>query len=215
MEEFFEETKTDVNYTVDFIGYSQKTLAYGLYAKLNQFEQHFDTITTKYKNIALTWVLAVYAAIGFLLSNETTGLPFNHLVAVIITCVIGVIGISLIWHLDLNVYHRFWAAVFIEEIRFEREFKFLLHSRSSELLIDDNRERIFSQSLLYMIANILITLTLCVSVVFIVKEINVFLMIGTIIFFLFITFFICYFMTVTSKLVQNSFNKLIEKKFIM
>lgn len=163
MDNHHSEEALESDYTVNITEYTNKTLQYGLYNKLSQFERHFESITTKYKNIALTWLLATYGAIGFLLSGEVASLPINHFLAVGIVSFIGTIGVALIWHLDMNVYHRFWAALFIEEVVIEEKNSFLLQSKKIAHLIDESRERVFSQGLLYQIANTLLIITIFVS----------------------------------------------------
>lgn len=135
--------------------------------------------------MALTWLLAIYAAIGFLFSNETETLIFDHLAAVSSICFIGIIGITLIWHLDMNVYHRFWSALFIEEVLMEEKNPFLLRSKKISLLIDDSRERFLSQGFLYITANILLALTMSVSLMNIFKD-NSFVLFYVMCFLLFI-----------------------------
>lgn len=184
-EPFQEPTQSSFNYEIDVPGYSHKTFIFSVYTRLNQFERHFELISAKYKNMALTWLLAIYAAIGFLFSNETETLIFDHLAAVSSICFIGIIGITLIWHLDMNVYHRFWSALFIEEVLMEEKNPFLLRSKKISLLIDDSRERFLSQGFLYITANILLALTMSVSLMNIFKD-NSFVLFYVMCFLLFI-----------------------------
>ena len=190
---------------------SDRKIIYNMYLKLSQFEHHFDTITTKYKYLALTWLLAAYAGIGFLLSRDIQGLPFSPLIAVIIACIIGICGITLLWHLDVNIYTKFWAVVFIEAVRMERKFKFLLQSRNIEFLIDEDRERIVSQSLLYMIANILLLLTIGVVLIYFFMDKNLFFFLGLGVLFTFLAFFICGMMYKVAKNSQRRFVKAIKQ----
>lgn len=159
-----------MNKDVDLITYSQKSFILGLYTRLSQFERHFDLITTKYKYIAFTWLLATYAGIGFILSNETQMLIFSHLIGVAVICAVGIIGNTLIWHLDINIYHRFWTSLFVEEMIMEESHSFLLQSKKVTFLIDEDREHFFSQGLLYCISNSLLIITLGVSLVTLCQE---------------------------------------------
>lgn len=160
------------DYEIDLIQYSTKTFLYGIYTKLTHFERHFDIITTRYRNIALTWLLATYAGIGFLLSTETQTLIIDHLLAVIFICFIGMLGVALIWHLDMNVYHRFWTALFVEEVIMEEQHPFLQSTKRMTLLIDKEREKLFSQGWLHLTAILLLAITAGVALCTVKNEIS-------------------------------------------
>ncbi|MBX9703348.1 MAG: hypothetical protein K2X39_04265 [Silvanigrellaceae bacterium] len=137
----------------------QKTLdqnniiIYKMYNKLTRFEQHFDLITSIYRYLALTWTMVCYAAVIFLLSSSFASSIPKLLIYITFVCAVGIIGLSVIWNLDLNIYTKFWSVMFIEEIRLEKKFNFLLPSRNIELLVDQGRRRIVDQSFIYIITN--------------------------------------------------------------
>lgn len=132
---------------------NQETLTCQMHKILCDFEEHLEHITTKYKTMAFTCFLAVCLASGFVLSIEAIALPFNHFLAVIVLSCIGFTGITLLWHLDVNVYQRFLAAVFIEEIILEKKFSFLPRSGSVSFLTGNYKKRFFSQNLSYFVYN--------------------------------------------------------------
>jgi hypothetical protein len=209
-----DEDDLETNETVGLPSWAEhtnRTLIYNMYQKLSQFEHHFDLITTKYKYMALTWLLATFAGIGFLLSRDIQNLPFSPLKGVIVICLIGMAGITLIWHLDINIYTKFWAVVFIEEVRMERKFKFLLRSRNIELLIDEDRERIVAQGFLYMIANIVLLLTIGVVFAYFVLNQSMLYFVVLGILFVIISFIICWTMYRVAKRTQRTFINAIRK----
>ncbi len=157
---------SDVNYLVDVVPFTGKTLIYGIYTKLNEFERHFEIISTRYKHIALSWLLASFAGIGFLFSRDSNALPFSHFIGAAIVSLVGLIGVSLIGNIDMNVYHRFWAALFVEEVVMEERYSFLLQSRKITVLIDESKERVFSQNLLYITSNLIFIITIELSLIF-------------------------------------------------
>ncbi|HSX04565.1 MAG TPA: hypothetical protein VLG76_07550 [Rhabdochlamydiaceae bacterium] len=159
-----ENTHADLEHEINFIKYGSKMLTFVIYTRLCQLDRHFESITTKYKYIALTWLLATYAGIGYLLSGKLPNLLFDDLVVVAIICFIGIVGITLIWHLDINVYQRFWFALFAEEVIIEEKNPFLLQTKRAMLLIDKSKEKLFSQGLLYLIADILLIITAGVAI---------------------------------------------------
>jgi len=181
---------------------NKKTFVFTMYCKLGSFEQHLDTITTKYKYLALSWMLACYASIGFLLSNEVTHITFNPLFAVIVAGIIGIIGVVLLWNLDLNVYTRFWAIAFIEQVRMERKFDFLLMSRNIELLVDQDKERIVAQGLLYMIATSLLMLTVGVVTIYLYLSLSFLILVIIGLAFLVGNFIVCFLMYRVMKISQ-------------
>lgn len=190
---------------LDLISHTNKTIIFSMYLKLVQFEHHIDVISTRYKYMALSWIFGIYAAIGFMMSTEVENLPFDPIFSVIMLCVIGVVGLSIIWHLDVNIYTKFWAVAFIEEIRMERKFKFLPRSRNLEFLIDDDRERIVSQGFLYMMSNCLFFITMIAASFFVFTSISLLFhfIVAAGIFFL--NFLLCKFMHKISKKSQESF----------
>lgn len=187
-----------------------KSIIYSMYLKLTKFEHHFDIISTKYKYMALTWIFGTYAAIGFILSKEVENPPFNPITAVIIVCCIGMAILSLIWHLDINIYTKFWAVIFIEEIKMERMFDFLSKSRNLELLIDDDRQRIVSQGVLYMIANSLFLATIAISTVYLTQPKTIFTYTGIVAFFALSIYLMCYLMFKVAQKSQNIFFQAIK-----
>jgi hypothetical protein len=151
--------KSKFEYEIPFIHFSNKTFLFGMYTKLLDFENHFEVIATRYRNIALTWLLATYAGIGFLLSGETETLIIDHVVSVVLMSFIGMIGITLIGHLDINIYNRFWSALFIEEIIMEERYPFLPKTQKTTLLIDKKRNNLFSHGWLYFTEIFLLIIT--------------------------------------------------------
>lgn len=205
-----ENSRSDVDYIPDIVTCSQKTLIFGIYTKLNEFERHFEIVSTKYKYVALTWLLASFAGIGFLLSTESTELPFPHMIAVAIVSFIGLIGVSLIGNFDVNVYHRFWAALFVEEVVMEERYKFLLQSRKITLLIDESRERVFSQGLLYQVANSILIITMGVCLVYELSYLPAIFVFLIVLFFLALMLLSWVVMLNTSRRIQRGLHDLIK-----
>lgn len=90
-------------------------------------ERHFNQIQGVYRGLASTWILATLGAVGYLLFNKDMAaiprFPVNLVAAVI--CFVGATGATLIWVLDLQVYHKLLVAVFDEGLKLEEEFHWL------------------------------------------------------------------------------------------
>lgn len=87
-------------------------------------ERHFNELQTQYRNMASKWLLATFAAIGFVISKV---ILINITMELLVACIAlaGFIGIILIWILDLLVYHRLLEACFIEGLVLERQYSWL------------------------------------------------------------------------------------------
>lgn len=81
-----------------------------------QYERHFNTLQGVYRGLASTWLLAMFAGIGFVVKERVE--PTYMLI-----CLAGIAataGIFVLWSLDINVYHRLLLAVFYDGREFER-----------------------------------------------------------------------------------------------
>lgn len=95
-----------------------------MYAEVGTIERHFNDLQSRYRVMASTWLLAAFAGIGFVFSrNLDTSIPEELIATGIATA--SAIGISLIWILDLLVYHRLLAAAFAEGYELEQQHSWL------------------------------------------------------------------------------------------
>jgi hypothetical protein len=87
-------------------------------------ERHFNELQSGYRNLASTWLLATFAGMGFAISN-TFHVDVVPEVFVAALAVAGALGITLLWILDLLVYHRLLDACFIEGLILEEQYPWL------------------------------------------------------------------------------------------
>jgi hypothetical protein len=139
---------------------NENVLVCEIYSVIRDFEEHLDQISSKYKMLSLTCFLAVCLAIGFIFSTEAQ-ISINHFTVTILLSTIGFGGITLLWHLDINVYQKFLAATIIEEIAMENKYPFLLKLGKMSFLSGSHRNYIFSQNLAYMIYNCIFLFHIC------------------------------------------------------
>ena len=90
-----------------------------MYTEFGVTERHFNDLQARYRALASTWLLATFAGIGFVTTQETLGEFFSPLLLASGIGVMGSIGITLLWVLDLMVYHRLLNAAFIEGLNLE------------------------------------------------------------------------------------------------
>lgn len=102
----------------------KKQLLSGVYSKLLQGGRHHGGIQTSYRIIASSWLLATFAAIGFFLSKDNI-LPFSHLLGVALICLIGIIGLYLLWYEDTFVQELLLDMNVVEALRLEKEYSWL------------------------------------------------------------------------------------------
>lgn len=150
---------SDINDEILSMHMSKNTIIFGLYTQLSEFELHLDTITTRYKNLALTWLLATYAAVGFLFSVESKNIQISSSLIASIVCLFGVFGIAALWFLDIYVLQKFWGAFFIEEVKMEKRFRFLAKITNVSISLNNVRKRIIGHSNFYMFAILLLLIT--------------------------------------------------------
>lgn len=120
VEEPKENSKTD--YIIDPINPSDDSIAFGLHSKLTSYENHYNIIQNKYKGLAVTWFLATFLAIGYVLSGFEENLPISMVLIISFLCMIAAIGIFLLWYIDSGIYFRMIEAIFNEIILIEDSF---------------------------------------------------------------------------------------------
>ncbi|MCH9608638.1 MAG: hypothetical protein S4CHLAM45_12190 [Chlamydiales bacterium] len=181
-----------------------KNLIFGLYHNLNLFGTQYDTITAKYKNIALIWVLGISAVMFFLKSGQLN-LPFNSITSTIVFCFIGIFGISVIWNLDINVYHRFWCAMYIQGNKMEKEHDFLLLSKHF-----NKKKEILSHGYLYISSNILLLIFAAILNIHSVWDKSVFLMPLTLLIYSLVLCVIAFYMAQPYQQIKSRFHHLLR-----
>ncbi len=91
-----------------------------MYLALDEQERHFNDLESRYRTLASTWLLATFAALGFLATKKTDAISVSPLLVMSFVAFCGGAGIVLLWNLDLMVYHRLLDASFIAGIELER-----------------------------------------------------------------------------------------------
>jgi hypothetical protein len=99
-------------------------LIYGTYSKILHGGRLYGGYQTGYRIMASSWLLATFAAIGFLLSNDNI-LPFEHILAVPIISFFGIVGLYLIWHEDTFVQEILLDVNVVEGLELEKKHPWL------------------------------------------------------------------------------------------
>jgi hypothetical protein len=94
-------------------------------------ERHFNTLQNQYRTLASTWLLASFAGIGFTLTQERFAVPLDRLLLVAAIGLATCVGTTLLWNLDLRVYHQLMFAYFMEGHRLEQQYSWLPQVRTT------------------------------------------------------------------------------------
>jgi hypothetical protein len=94
------------------------------YREMGDYERHFDRLEQQCRTLASTWILAAFAAIGYLLINVSASqhgwLFSNRTLIISLIAFLSAVGIRLLWVLD-RVYHQLLNACFADGLRLEDE----------------------------------------------------------------------------------------------
>jgi hypothetical protein len=106
---------------------------WSIYTEMGTEERHFNELQSTYRALASTWLLATFAAVGFLLSEKLTSCPIDKLLIIVAIGIMSSIGIMLMWNLDLKVYHPLLAAAFRQGRILEKQYSWLPQMRTNML----------------------------------------------------------------------------------
>ena len=118
-------------------------------------ERHFNELQTGYRNLASTWLLATFAGMGFAISN-TFHVDVAPELFVAALAMAGALGITLLWILDLLVYHRLLDACFIEGLILEERYPWLPPFRGNMMKTQTGQGVLFRTVGFYMIPIVLL-----------------------------------------------------------
>lgn len=211
IDDFYEETEQDsVGKELLSKHPTKKTLMFALHVHLNQFELHLDGIINKYKTISLFWILATYVGIGFVFSVDDKTIGMNPFITIALICLFGIIGISSLWYIDIHTLHKFWGAFFVEGIKMENKYKFLLKIGSSSLSLNTINSRIRGHEDSYIFANLLLLISAGIALTLYTQS-NI-LRIGASILILLFAFFMIRMMRKIGHKLQIAIESLLLKK---
>lgn len=91
---------------------SKEGLASALHSKGRDYINHFSKIKLRYKKLTITWVTAISIALAYTMSSEEHSVHVNKLYLISLITALALIGIKLLWYLDVNVYHKQMSALF-------------------------------------------------------------------------------------------------------
>ena len=102
-------------------------------------ERHFNTLQSVYRGVASSWLLATFAAVGFLMFDKDGHVVHSWLAPAV--CILGALGVSLLWMLDLHIYHRLLVSAFEQGRALELKFAWLPQIRNTMLTLTQHSVR--------------------------------------------------------------------------
>ncbi|MFA6119330.1 MAG: VirB3 family type IV secretion system protein [Parachlamydiales bacterium] len=105
-----------------------ETIAYGMYSALVSYEDHYNDLQTKYKALAITWVLATFVGIGYLVSGFEKDLHIDVLLVISFLSILSAQGVSLLWYLDAGIYESLIFSIWQEIYKLEKQYPSLGNS---------------------------------------------------------------------------------------
>src|SRR5215217_4050892 len=100
--------------------------------EIGEFERHINQLEHQYRVLASTWLLGVFVAAGYVLTSELE-FVFTKEFLIAIVAFFGAVGITLLWYIDVMVFHQLLAAHFSAGVKLEKENCWLPKTRSDML----------------------------------------------------------------------------------
>jgi len=113
------------DHEIEDITADPESLSYGLYTMLLSYEDHYNNIQNKYKGLTITWVIATFVSIGYLLSGYEKALNIDSLLIILLLSIISAQGIFLLWFLDAGVYDKLIESIWEEIYKLEENFSII------------------------------------------------------------------------------------------
>lgn len=108
----------------------EKKLAWEAYKSLSDGQNHFNDLENKYRTLAATWMLAYFAGVGYMLTIDPAKSVVSRELTIIALSVLHSFGISMLWNIDIRVYHRLLDSLFVEALQMERVHEWLPQVRT-------------------------------------------------------------------------------------
>jgi hypothetical protein len=124
--------ETDLAYATETLPKDDKEVGhiFNIYTELGLIERHFNDVQSGYRRLASTWLLADFAAIGFVISTRLNLLiPPELFIAAL--GIAGGVGICFIWILDLLLIQRLQDASFSQSKDLEEKHEWLPQVRTN------------------------------------------------------------------------------------
>ncbi|ORE89450.1 hypothetical protein ATO7_06205 [Oceanococcus atlanticus] len=96
-----------------------------MYLSLGEGERHFNSLESKYRTLASTWLLAMFVGIGFIFTRPEVSSQFDPYLVSAAAGIVACVGLLLLWNIDIRVCHQLLDAHFVQALVLERDHDWL------------------------------------------------------------------------------------------
>lgn len=134
-----------------------------IFTTLGDNERAFNQLQHQYRVMASGWILAEFAGVQFVLSHFGQ-LHLPDSIALIAIGLAGAIGITLLWNLDLRVYHQLLESCFVEGLKLERQHPWLPRLRENMLASQGTQGKgVLARVVWFYVAGVLVSLAIALG----------------------------------------------------
>ncbi|MFT4217475.1 MAG: hypothetical protein QM619_09885 [Micropruina sp.] len=137
--------------------------AWEVLVELGVQERHFNDLESRYRTLASTWLLATFAGLGFIATQEVY-ISFPREILMSIVAFAGSSGIYFLWNLDIMVYHKLLDACFLAGVLLENETEGLPKFRTEMLRSAPKTGGVLRRIILFYIGSIIVVTSLGVII---------------------------------------------------
>ena len=130
-----------------------------LYNHIAEEEKHFNNLELEYRKLTSHWLLASLGSIGFILTKSDV-IPINIWILIIGICCAAIVGILIIWLLDIKVYHELLHAAFSQGVALEKKYPEVFPQIRNKMLHSQIGGDIIKRVILFYFFSVLVLIVL-------------------------------------------------------
>ncbi len=133
------------DHKIERITEDEKSLSYGIYSQLVAYEDHYNAIQNKLKGLTITWTLATFVGIGYLISGYEKALYIDVLLVIFFLCALSAQGVFFLWFLDAGLYESLIFSIWKEVYKLEEKQPIVgkSHHVAKDLLKKEKKVAVF------------------------------------------------------------------------
>ncbi|MBN2479713.1 MAG: hypothetical protein JXA94_05750 [Parachlamydiales bacterium] len=136
-----EESYTPTDHEIEKVTSDPESIAYGLFSTLSNYQDHYNNIQKKYKALTITWVIATFIGLGYLISGYEEALHGNVMLLITFFSFLAAAGVSLLRFLDTGVYQALIRSIFKELLILEKKYPIIGSSHQNMINLFKNKKK--------------------------------------------------------------------------
>ena len=138
-----------------------------MFTSVGDYERAFNQLQHQYRALSSGWMLAEFAGVQFVLSHFGQ-LPVPDALMLLAIGLAGAVGITLLWSLDLRVYHQLLESCFVEGLKLERQHPWLPRLRHNMVISQGTQgQGVLARVAWFYAAGVLVSLAIAWSGAFV------------------------------------------------